>query len=1307
MFNFFKRKNNVKEDRKEPKRPPRKNEMGMNHSINNTNKTIPAHEIYHTPPGSPILKQKKPITLTTVQKKRSVPNKTISSTGTRGGDLDDEDDSKASPPNNVNNVLPASPPNPLSAPSSAAEMGNNISKLEDNIGDWPTTTPTTTYANNEDPTAVPNRLVSETNNCLMDTTNKHVTNISNNINNSKKLPVTDKTENAIDLKENAFLTETLLKTTNICVNTRDAESQVNKTGVKFENNQKKDCNVESRNQEPNISLCKNSEMNRITQSLTTKEKNGIEASKLTSININLENKNNFKEDSSSTKNDNLFNENNKNNDPVDHSTTEESKNPIKEGDQPITFIDDTVLDNEKDNSSNEISGNTCYDIEQAFQEDVNTEVSVLVKETREMILSVSEKDNTKKDYTENVDDNMILDSPSGKPWLRTCSAVNQVIEREGKELLQTTINEVKDDVKESSANDIPLGGIDVLSCQQKIPVNSQPCTHCEPSTDNTKKMLSIRTSTTGLETFSSSPPKVTDSETEEDSSSREFLPKSDLEEKDEDNSMKMKKRVHWADSEGRTLESFEQCSSSEEDEAVNEDESDVEQGDGEVNKNEKSSSEEESSSSEDETVESSKGNLLEYKRQDTWLDVIDEVSKSNTSDASEPSTKDDSGEEETSEEENSESEEEDENEDSKNDEEDYKEEQTSQNADKTDSIMNTVDLDSRSLIPVHELYEQITKLQQEIMVKASGIERQRAELEAAYIESEAVKQKSIQLENELHEYKCRNTELTLRICNAESKLLSEGDVEKLKEAEKKVVELEAELEQVRQDKLKLEESIKKLERERDQEIQLIRQALDATLTEQEAMEVRYKKEFEQLRSLNSNREVQMLDDFEWKLREVERLGKKKLADTEKDLTEKVKELTTKLNKAEQELAQVAHLQLCEIELKQLRTTAHEHRKNLRTVTRQLEDLQVDEKILQEEVSRLRIAVDREKAQIIALQNSHKDEIAEKDRKTQFKLQVQMNQINSEWEEKLKRELARLKSDLEKVFREEKMLAVETEKRIKEHEITNHRQIWEKKLEDIKMEIDNYKKRLEEKEEKHRLEMESAQTHSDRDVLDLRRKMDKLDMQYQEKIEKLQEAHEKEILVVKQECEKKIQQCESSVQMQMGTTRTTLELVKQQMANECEMRIEQLKRIHQEQLEDQWEQMQLGKEAEIKQLEEEHRKALELLEKKLEEYKKRNNDRSEVSAANTNITKLFNSFMRLLHQAVTPSLKKQPSKETSVHSQTKEEEKQISNELSNREQMSVGNAIFVLLLLTSLYPFLSPAMFSFTSILILLYYVIMQ
>lgn len=33
--------------------------------------------------------------------------------------------------------------------------------------------------------------------------------------------------------------------------------------------------------------------------------------------------------------------------------------------------------------------------------------------------------------------------------------------------------------------------------------------------------------------------------------------------------------------------------------------------------------------------------------------------------------------------------------------------------------------------------------------------------------------------------------------------------------------------------------------------------------------------------------------------------------------------------------------------------------------------------------------------LLFFQNSHKDEIAEKDRKTQFKLQVQMNQINSE------------------------------------------------------------------------------------------------------------------------------------------------------------------------------------------------------------------------------------------------------------------------------------------------------------------------
>lgn len=59
-------------------------------------------------------------------------------------------------------------------------------------------------------------------------------------------------------------------------------------------------------------------------------------------------------------------------------------------------------------------------------------------------------------------------------------------------------------------------------------------------------------------------------------------------------------------------------------------------------------------------------------------------------------------------------------------------------------------------------------------------------------------------------------------------------------------------------------------------------------------------------------------------------------------------------------------------------------------------------------------------------------------------------------------------------------------------------------------METFKDRLKESESLHRQEVESAQTHSDQNMLELRRKFDKLDMGYQEQIEKAQEKHEQEI-----------------------------------------------------------------------------------------------------------------------------------------------------------------------------------------------------
>lgn len=70
------------------------------------------------------------------------------------------------------------------------------------------------------------------------------------------------------------------------------------------------------------------------------------------------------------------------------------------------------------------------------------------------------------------------------------------------------------------------------------------------------------------------------------------------------------------------------------------------------------------------------------------------------------------------------------------------------------------------------------------------------------------------------------------------------------------------------------------------------QALDEAQSEKAAMQ----DQFEKLRTVNTDREQQLLDDFEWKLREVEQACKKRIADKERALEEKLNSLTAQLQK---------------------------------------------------------------------------------------------------------------------------------------------------------------------------------------------------------------------------------------------------------------------------------------------------------------------------------------------------------------------------------------------------------------------------
>nr|CAD7393649.1 unnamed protein product [Timema cristinae] len=160
----------------------------------------------------------------------------------------------------------------------------------------------------------------------------------------------------------------------------------------------------------------------------------------------------------------------------------------------------------------------------------------------------------------------------------------------------------------------------------------------------------------------------------------------------------------------------------------------------------------------------------------------------------------------------------------------------------------------------------------------------------------------------------------------------------------------------------------------------------------------------------------------------------------------------------------------------------------------------------------------------------------------------------------------------------------------------------------RLHIASLKERVVEKDSYYSNELERSQTNADRDILELRRKLDKLDLQYQEQIEKLVDKHEKEIDSLNEDAERKVQQLEQNWQLQMSSTRATLELVKEQMERDAQSRLEAAGEKHRNQLAMQWEQLLEEKEKALEVEVEKHRGQLDKMKQELEHAVKARNIR---------------------------------------------------------------------------------------------------
>ncbi|KAJ8921978.1 hypothetical protein NQ315_008615 [Exocentrus adspersus] len=485
---------------------------------------------------------------------------------------------------------------------------------------------------------------------------------------------------------------------------------------------------------------------------------------------------------------------------------------------------------------------------------------------------------------------------------------------------------------------------------------------------------------------------------------------------------------------------------------------------------------------------------------------------------------------------------------------------------------------------------QMEELQRDVFAKSAGMDRLQSELDAANNECESTKQRIRQLETELENYRAKHSELTEQLTNKsdflnhfenETKTKIEELEGVVKELRARIEELEKELNSLTDEKAKLEERHAELTAERDEDKKKVAEAVEQAVKQKQEIEKKWKEDFEKLRTMNILKEQQLLDDFEWKLREA------KDKDVEERLQDAYKEAEQKMKDTEEMMEKIEDLKIYQIEVEKLRDITVDQERAMRSLLEQQEQMKQAEASLKSETKRLRTMIDIEKENLQHIQRIHREEMSDKERKLQQTLNEKRTEIAMYWEERLLHECGRLKSELEQIHNEEKWMAMESVRKKKDEDFQKAQAEWEQKLRNCLKEVASLKKSLVEKDEYYREELIRQQTNTDRDIMKLRRLMDKIDMSHHNNHEKLIETHKSELERINEENEKKLKEVEVYWQNQVSTLRATVELVKEQMEKESQQKIEELIQQHRTELDSQWENLIQQKAEAIKLLEEEY------------------------------------------------------------------------------------------------------------------------
>ncbi|KAK9874981.1 hypothetical protein WA026_005797 [Henosepilachna vigintioctopunctata] len=483
----------------------------------------------------------------------------------------------------------------------------------------------------------------------------------------------------------------------------------------------------------------------------------------------------------------------------------------------------------------------------------------------------------------------------------------------------------------------------------------------------------------------------------------------------------------------------------------------------------------------------------------------------------------------------------------------------------------------------NKLRFQMEELQRDVFAKSAGMDRLQTELQAANKESDMTKIRIRHLENDLASFRENNARMTETLDTKTSEFVeaenkAQAKIEELQEVirqlKTKINWLEQQVESLKEEKKVIEKQHEQLKAEKIEEEKKNKEALEQMLRQKNEIEEKWKEDFEKLRTINILKEQDLLDDFEWKLREVQQNCKKRLEEKDKSMEERLlrayKHAEQKMKEAEVVVQQLNDLKKYEVEVVKLRGITADQANALREMTEKQDQMRTAESSLKHEAERLRKMIDTEKENLQHMQRMHHQELLDKERNLRKTLDEKRMEIAIYWEDKLLHEIGRLKEELEQIYTEEQRGALQKIKEEKEKEFEIAKREWEKKIRECANEIEFLKRTLDEKETYFQEEIERKQTKTDQDILELRRLMDKIDMTHHERFENMVLDHEKELENINRETEQRIKEVEFGWQQQVTNLRKTLDMVKEQMEQESQHKIALLIDQHRSELDNQWE-----------------------------------------------------------------------------------------------------------------------------------------